>query len=399
MKQGRDVSIPITIVVLLLVLRLAGRGRHPAAARADRACSPRSASSPSPSHVVPADAEHQRGDPADRARGRRRLLALLHQARARGTGRRAERARRARGRRRHVGPRGPDLRLHGLIAMAGHVLRRRQDVPLVRVATIIVVAVAMLGSLTVLPALLSRLGDRVEKGRIPFLHRLRARRRREPVLEGDPRRGAAAPGSSRRSLAGGLLLALAIPAFQLHTAQSGSRRCRKNAPTVDTILQRSRTRSRTARRPRDRRDRGGHRSRRRRSRRSPTLQAQALASGQMNEPIESRSTPSHDVAGSTIPLAGNGIDDEPERGADDAARGDRLPADLGKVPGATYAVTGGTATVGRPERAPEEQGADRVRLRPDLRVPAAAGLVPLDRDRAEGDRAQPALGRARPSAC
>ena len=32
---------------------------------------------------------------------------------------------------------------------------------------------AVLGSLTVLPAVLSKLGDRVEKGRIPFLHRLR----------------------------------------------------------------------------------------------------------------------------------------------------------------------------------------------------------------------------------
>ena len=37
----------------------------------------------------------------------------------------------------------------------------------------IVVAVAMLGSLTVLPAVLSKLGDRVEKGRVPFVHRLR----------------------------------------------------------------------------------------------------------------------------------------------------------------------------------------------------------------------------------
>ena len=41
------------------------------------------------------------------------------------------------------------------------------------IGTIMVVAIAMLGSLTVLPALLSKLGDRVEKGRIPFLGRLR----------------------------------------------------------------------------------------------------------------------------------------------------------------------------------------------------------------------------------
>ena len=36
-----------------------------------------------------------------------------------------------------------------------------------------VVGIAMIGSLTVLPAMLSKLGDRVEKGHIPFLHRLR----------------------------------------------------------------------------------------------------------------------------------------------------------------------------------------------------------------------------------
>ena len=41
------------------------------------------------------------------------------------------------------------------------------------VATMTVVAIAMLGSLTVLPAVLSKLGDKVEKGRIPFLGRLR----------------------------------------------------------------------------------------------------------------------------------------------------------------------------------------------------------------------------------
>ena len=35
------------------------------------------------------------------------------------------------------------------------------------VATMMVVAVAMLGSLTVLPALLSRLGDSVDRGRVP----------------------------------------------------------------------------------------------------------------------------------------------------------------------------------------------------------------------------------------
>ncbi|MCX5233399.1 MMPL family transporter [Streptomyces sp. NBC_00233] len=42
-------------------------------------------------------------------------------------------------------------------------------------ASLIVVAVAMVGSVTVLPALLSLLGERVEKGRIPFLNRFERR--------------------------------------------------------------------------------------------------------------------------------------------------------------------------------------------------------------------------------
>jgi RND superfamily putative drug exporter len=40
------------------------------------------------------------------------------------------------------------------------------------IGTMLVVAVAMLGSLTVLPAMLSWLGDRIEKARVPFVSRL-----------------------------------------------------------------------------------------------------------------------------------------------------------------------------------------------------------------------------------
>ena len=85
----------------------------------------------------------------------------------------------------------------------------------------IVVAVAMLGSLTVLPALLVALGDKVEKGRIPFLRPAPPRGRREPLLVGDPDPGAAAPGRRRSSLSVGVLVALALPVLHIHTAQSG----------------------------------------------------------------------------------------------------------------------------------------------------------------------------------
>lgn len=85
-------------------------------------------------------------------------------------------------------------------------------------ATIIVVFIAMLGSVTVLPALLSWLGDRVDAGRIPFLNR-RARqgghisgRVLGPVLA-RPRLFAVA--------ATVLLLGLAAPALGMKTETLG----------------------------------------------------------------------------------------------------------------------------------------------------------------------------------
>ena len=60
-----------------------------------------------------------------------------------------------------------------MIAMAGMLFSGDKTFESFSIATMIVVAVAMIGSLTVLPAVLSKLGDRVEKGRIPLLGRLR----------------------------------------------------------------------------------------------------------------------------------------------------------------------------------------------------------------------------------
>src|SRR5512132_470180 len=59
-----------------------------------------------------------------------------------------------------------------MVAMAGMFLTGDQVFASLGFATILVVAIAVLGSLTVLPALLSWLGDRVNKARVPFLHRL-----------------------------------------------------------------------------------------------------------------------------------------------------------------------------------------------------------------------------------
>ena len=60
-----------------------------------------------------------------------------------------------------------------MVAMAGLVFTRDKTFVSFGIGTILVVLVSMIGSLTVLPAILAKLGDKVEKGRIPFLSRFR----------------------------------------------------------------------------------------------------------------------------------------------------------------------------------------------------------------------------------
>jgi putative drug exporter of the RND superfamily len=61
------------------------------------------------------------------------------------------------------------------VAMAGMLFTGIGAFEAMGMASLLVVAVAMVGSVTVLPALLSLLGERVEKGRVPFLNRLKRR--------------------------------------------------------------------------------------------------------------------------------------------------------------------------------------------------------------------------------
>ena len=62
----------------------------------------------------------------------------------------------------------------------------------------------------------------------------------------------------------------------------------------------------------------------------------------MTGPIEVDVNPDHTVARVAIPLKGNGTDST-SLAALHTLRDDVLPATIGKVPGVTYAVTGGTA--------------------------------------------------------
>jgi RND superfamily putative drug exporter len=73
------------------------------------------------------------------------------------------------------------------------------------------------------------------------------------------------------------------------------------------------------------------------------LRRQALASGQVKTPIDTDISASHDVARVTIPLVGKGVDAKSNE-ALRTLREDVLPATIGRLPNATWAVTGNTAT-------------------------------------------------------
>src|SRR3954454_7646277 len=100
-------------------------------------------------------------------------------------------------------------------------------------ATIIVVAVAMLGSLTVLPALLSKLGDNVDKGRLPGHRFMRRRAQKLAFWSRVTDRVLRRPKLSV-AIAGSLLVALAVPALSMHTALPGTESMSRDIPVVRT---------------------------------------------------------------------------------------------------------------------------------------------------------------------
>ncbi|WP_284432145.1 MMPL family transporter [Streptomyces sp. TUS-ST3] len=108
------------------------------------------------------------------------------------------------------------------VAMAGMLFTGLAEFEAMGLASLMVVAVAMVGSVTVLPALLSLLGERVEKGKIPYLHpesRLRRKRtgNRESRFWTAVLKGVLAKPVVSVVVAAGALLAIAAPALGMKT--------------------------------------------------------------------------------------------------------------------------------------------------------------------------------------
>ena len=126
-SKAEATSVPITLILLLARVRRAGRGRHPGAARADRA-DRRHRGADDRQPLAAGRQLHLRGR-GDRRHGRRRrLLAVLPAPRARGAGTRPVVPRRAPGRRAHVGPHDPGVRPDRDGHHVRPVLRRRRPV-------------------------------------------------------------------------------------------------------------------------------------------------------------------------------------------------------------------------------------------------------------------------------
>jgi len=271
------------------------------------------------------------------------------------------------------------------VSMAGLLITGMSVFSGIAVGTILVVLVAVLGSLTALPALLSMLGDRVELLRLPWRRRShtrtrgagrggagggrRGRRGRrgdaqpvEPELgPGDEvaarhrtyQRHLARPGVMGRLLrrptpvaavTGGLLLLLALPALGMHTAEPGVDDIPQNLPIMKTydrlstafpggqvpaVAVVSTTDGSPITAPAA-------------NQAIDALRTRAIASGQMFDPVTVTLTPDRQAARVAIPLAGSGTDDDSIK-ALHTLRDTVIPATIRTVPNLRADVTGTTA--------------------------------------------------------
>ncbi len=227
-----------------------------------------------------------------------------------------------------------------MIALGGLFLTGAAEFTGIAIGAITVVGVAVIGSLTVVPALLSWLGRWADRGRIPFLGRRRTAARPSRLWAALVRRVV------RRPLVWGgvaavAMLALAAPALGMRLSYPAND-VPNNVPivaTVDRIQQAFPQTPSPAQVVVTGADLTGPAMRGA----ITALQARASANGPLREPVTVSSVADGRALIVDVPLAGNGQDT-----ASDSAlltlRDQALPATLGRVSGITYAVTGNTAS-------------------------------------------------------
>ncbi len=229
-----------------------------------------------------------------------------------------------------------------IIAMAGMYLAGTPTFESFATGTILVVAVAMVGSLTVLPAILAWLGDRVEKGGVPIISRMPWNAPESGAWSQVVNRVLRHPVISV-VLAGGLLVVLSIPAFSLHTADQSIETLPQDLEAIQTY-----NKIQTAfpggpipavvavtaddiAAPPVRRG-------------LAELRAGALRQPEhFEQPITTDVNAKRTLAQVNIPIAGDGSDSQ-SNAALAELRDELIPATIGSVPGVTADVTGYTAS-------------------------------------------------------
>ena len=231
-----------------------------------------------------------------------------------------------------------------MIAMAGMFIAGDTTFAAMAIGAILVVGVSLVASLTVLPALLSKLGDKVERGRIPFLMR-----RRDAHRASDAARAwsAAIDAVLRRPrgallVAGGRLVALSVPVLGMPTALPGPDSLPRTLPVMQTYDRieaafPGKEIAATVAVESDALDTPAGKAA------IAELRQRALASGVVNDPITVDVAGNGRVAAIDLPIDGDGAD-AASRHALDVIRGQLTPALRADLPaGAQVAVTGMTA--------------------------------------------------------
>jgi uncharacterized membrane protein YdfJ with MMPL/SSD domain len=230
-----------------------------------------------------------------------------------------------------------------MAAMAGMFLSGNAIFSSFGVGTILVVGVAMIGSLTFLPAVLSYLGQKgwLEKGRVPYIAKRRHKTKGESrVWNAILDRVLARPVVSV-VLAGGLLVALSIPALGMQFKESGTEGMSRSQPIIQTL---------------DRIDAafpGGSLPAnvvvKAKDVTTPEvkqaiqdLHDEAIATGQLSEPSNVDINPDKTVAVVSLSIKGKGTDAASNRSLE-VLRDEVVPATVGQLDGAEVATTGATA--------------------------------------------------------
>src|SRR5215210_3671590 len=230
-----------------------------------------------------------------------------------------------------------------MAAMAGMFLAGNAVFVSFGIGTILVVGVAMLGSVTVLPAMLSFLSRKgwTEKGRVPWVAKRRHKTKGESKVWGAILDRVLKRPLVSALLAGGLLVALTIPAFSMHTVNPGVQGLPRSLEVMqtydrmdaafpggsvpaETVIKADDVTAPDVRRAIE------------------DLKEQAIATGQLDEPTDVEISPDKTVAVVSLAVKGTGTDEASERSLA-VLRDQVLPATVGKLSNAEVAVTGFTA--------------------------------------------------------